>query len=80
MARSLHPDDLLAAQREWNRTYVAMASQLGSTTVLRRRLLRLSGRVFWHPFWSSAAGRGPAARVELRRRVRVQEREEVSAR
>ncbi|WP_075268716.1 hypothetical protein [Streptomyces sp. Tue 6075] len=31
-------------------------------TELRRRLLLLSVRVEWHPFWST-----PAARVELRR-------------
>ncbi|MFI1394298.1 hypothetical protein [Streptomyces sp. NPDC020681] len=75
MARPLHPDDLLAAQHEWNRTYAELADRPVDYTALRRRLLRLSGRIFWHPFWSTTAGRGPAARVELRRRVRAQERD-----
>ncbi|MFC9005654.1 hypothetical protein [Streptomyces microflavus] len=36
---------------------------------LRRRLLALSVRIQWHPFWATPAGRTPAARVELRQRT-----------
>ncbi|MFD7233672.1 hypothetical protein [Streptomyces sp. NPDC059881] len=72
MAQSLFPDDLVQAQAEWFRTYAALGAP-GSqdTAVLRRRLLRLSVRVFWHPFWSTGPGRSPAARVELRRQART---------
>ncbi|WP_413777813.1 hypothetical protein [Streptomyces sp. AM8-1-1] len=38
--------------------------------MLRRRLLRLSARLVCHPFWSTAAGRSPAARVELQQVTR----------
>ncbi|MER0428563.1 hypothetical protein [Streptomyces microflavus] len=39
------------------------------TTELRRRLLALSARIHWHPFWATPAGRTPAARAELRQRT-----------
>ncbi|MFJ5050487.1 hypothetical protein [Streptomyces sp. NPDC088719] len=48
-------------------------------TLLRRRLLRLSVRIEGHPFWSTPAGRTPAARVELRRRVGASRRAEGAA-
>ncbi|XMN10867.1 hypothetical protein ACK8N7_35000 [Streptomyces griseobrunneus] len=38
-------------------------------TELRRRLLALSARIHWHPFWSTPPGCLPAARVELRQRT-----------
>ncbi|WP_405658377.1 hypothetical protein [Streptomyces sp. NBC_01166] len=38
-------------------------------TELRRRLLALSVRIHWHPFWSTSPGRTPAAWVELRQRM-----------
>ncbi|GAU70700.1 putative hypothetical protein [Streptomyces sp. NBRC 110611] len=45
--------ELLRAQVDWNRTYAALAASpsSASTTALRRRLLRLSVQVFWHPFF-----------------------------
>jgi hypothetical protein len=71
MAHTSFPHDLVQAQHDWNRTYAALATpQPLHTTALRRRLLRLSTRIFWHPFWSTGPGRSPAARVELRRLVR----------
>ncbi|MFD3484897.1 hypothetical protein [Streptomyces sp. NPDC058665] len=41
-----------------------------STTALRRRLLRLSVRLWWHPYWETAPS-VPAARTELRQLVRA---------
>ncbi|MCM2579710.1 hypothetical protein [Streptomyces meridianus] len=50
------PEDLIAAQRAWDRTYRALAdpAQRGRTTALRRRLLELSVQVWWHPYWRDA--------------------------
>jgi hypothetical protein len=64
------PQDLLQAQEAWHRAYtdLAAAPQGARTTELRRRLLRLSVRIFWHPYWSSTGG--SARRVELRRQAR----------
>ena len=62
------PDDLVQAQRDWYATYRELAaSSAGSrTTVLRRRLVRLSVRISAHPFWASLPGSAPAARMELK--------------
>ncbi|GGU67863.1 hypothetical protein [Streptomyces daghestanicus] len=38
---------------------------------LRRRLLRLSVRLWWHPYWDTARS-APAARTELRQLARTQ--------
>ncbi|MFZ4277913.1 hypothetical protein ACOZFM_34990 [Streptomyces arboris] len=66
----LFPDDLIHAQQQWHDTYRALAApRPRRTTELRRRLLRLSVRIHWHPFWSTPAGRMPAGRVELRQRA-----------
>ncbi|MGW7196176.1 hypothetical protein [Streptomyces chryseus] len=66
MAQTTLPDDLAQAQYDWGRTYTALAAcHLGGTTALRRRLLLLSNRVFWHPFWSPTAGYSLTARVAL---------------
>ncbi|MCX4524035.1 hypothetical protein OHA69_41325 [Streptomyces anulatus] len=68
MDRFPFPDDLVRAQREWHDTYRALAvPRPRRATELRRRLLLLSVRIEWHPFWSTPAGWTPAARVELRR-------------
>ncbi|GAA3754041.1 hypothetical protein [Streptomyces tremellae] len=65
------PDDLVRTQAAWNATYDALAaSRLRDTTVLRRRLLRLSVRLWWHPYWQMAPA-VPAARCELRRLPRA---------
>ncbi|MFD6275503.1 hypothetical protein ACFWFI_08020 [Streptomyces sp. NPDC060209] len=62
------PDDLVQTQQAWLAVYHELAApRPRRTTALRRRLLVLSARVQWHPFWSTPPGRIPAARVELRR-------------
>ncbi|MGW2863239.1 hypothetical protein [Streptomyces sp. NPDC001205] len=73
MARTF-PHDLVQLQRDWNRTYEALACA-PFRTVLRRRLRVLSCRIAGHPYWSRA-GRSSAARTELGRQARAaQERE-----
>ncbi|MFF3036416.1 hypothetical protein ACFVS7_36085 [Streptomyces rubiginosohelvolus] len=68
MDRFPFPDDLIDAQREWHAAYRALAvPRPRHATELRRRLLLLSVRIEWHPWWSTPAGWSPAARVELRR-------------
>ncbi|MGW1787176.1 hypothetical protein ACWCQQ_50275 [Streptomyces sp. NPDC002143] len=67
------PDDLMRTQHAWNATYRALAAPgPRNVTALRRRLLRLSARLWWHPYWTQAAA--PAGREELRRRSRALER------
>ncbi|MET9954473.1 hypothetical protein ABZ135_23420 [Streptomyces sp. NPDC006339] len=64
------PLDLVRTQTAWTATYTALAAPgPGGTTALRRRLLRLSTRLYWHPYWATP-GAGTAGRVELRARVR----------
>ncbi|WP_333732583.1 hypothetical protein [Streptomyces sp. IBSBF 3010] len=66
------PDGLLLAQQAWNDTYDALAvPNPRHSTVLRRRLLRLSILLHTHPFWSTAPGGVPTARMELRRQARA---------
>ncbi|MDF2259752.1 hypothetical protein [Streptantibioticus ferralitis] len=62
------PDDLLQAQRDWYTAYrqLAEAKHPAQTTVLRRRLQRLSVEISTHPFWATVPGRGPAARMALK--------------
>ncbi|MBM9509899.1 hypothetical protein [Actinacidiphila acididurans] len=63
------PDDLIQAQRDWYTTYRRLATAGGApaqTTVLRRRLVRLSVRITAHPFWTTLPGTAPAARMELK--------------
>lgn len=52
------PDDLLALQRAWQQTYadLAQAPAEAGTTVLRRRLISLSGRLCNHPSRAVPAG------------------------
>ncbi|MEU9646754.1 hypothetical protein [Streptomyces sp. NPDC048188] len=61
------PDDLVQTQAAWNATYQALAAPRprSNTTALRRRLLLLSVRLWWHPYWETAPS-VPAARSELR--------------
>ncbi|AEM83065.1 hypothetical protein [Streptomyces violaceusniger] len=68
------PEDLVAAQCAWYRTYRALAdpAQSGRTTALRRRLLALSAQVWWHPYWRKA---GAGHRLALRTHARELERE-----
>lgn len=73
------PDDLVQTQRAWHAAYRELAtSRPRHTTELRRRLLVLSVRIQWHPFWSTPGGRVPAARVELKRLARRQGQLEAS--
>ncbi|RII09628.1 hypothetical protein DSC45_30480 [Streptomyces sp. YIM 130001] len=65
MAQRTLPHDLVRTQQEWDRTYRALAQRPGRRAVLRRRLLRLSTRLYFHP----ALAR-PGARVELERLAR----------
>ncbi|MET4646021.1 MULTISPECIES: hypothetical protein [Streptomyces] len=71
MEPTAFPQDLVQAQRDWIRTYEALAHPgLPHNTALRRRLLELSAQIWWHPFFATGAGRAPTARVELRRLAR----------
>ncbi|MFI5876002.1 hypothetical protein ACIBAH_26830 [Streptomyces sp. NPDC051445] len=58
------PDDLVQAQQEWSATYRQLAARPGRTE-LRRRLHRLSTRVFFHPYWQQHRP-SPSAWWELR--------------
>ena len=52
------PADLVQAQRDWYATYRQLAGAAGSqTTVLRRRLVRLSVQVTAHPYWATVPSR-----------------------
>ncbi|MDT0307510.1 hypothetical protein RM780_11115 [Streptomyces sp. DSM 44917] len=64
MEQAAFPADLLRHQREWYRTYQALAaaSHPLAYTALRRRLTWLSARIAYHPYWSQ---RRPAARADL---------------
>ncbi|WP_405848514.1 hypothetical protein [Streptomyces sp. NBC_01518] len=65
------PPDLIELQADWQRTYAALAVPTPvHATALRRRLYALSGRLLFHPYWSSSR-RLPGARVELRRQARA---------
>ena len=72
MDSTAFPHDLVQAQHDWNTTYRALTTGNRHTTALRRRLLDLSGRIWWHPFWVTVPGNAPAARVELRRLARTE--------
>ncbi|GAA2639947.1 hypothetical protein [Streptomyces axinellae] len=63
------PRDLVVLQQDWHRTYAALAARPRDATRLRRRLLRLSVALMWHPAWGSGCGRG-ARRVEVCRQAR----------
>ncbi|WP_405577848.1 hypothetical protein [Streptomyces sp. NBC_01190] len=69
MPHHAFPDELVQAQRDWYATYRELAGTgaLGTrTTVLRRRLVRLSVRITAHPFWATLPGTAPAARMALK--------------
>ncbi|MGW2865534.1 hypothetical protein [Streptomyces sp. NPDC001205] len=74
MAR-IFPPDLVQTQREWTRTYEALA-RTPFRTVLRRRLQLLSCRIATHPYWDAGTGRSAAGRTELRRHARAEESQE----
>ncbi|MFG3348636.1 hypothetical protein ACGF1Z_26695 [Streptomyces sp. NPDC048018] len=63
------PLDLVRTQTGWTATYAALAAASAtgaSTVVLRRRLMRLSTRLYWHPYWAAT---GAAGWPELRAAV-----------
>lgn len=65
------PHDLVQTQAAWNATYDALtAPRPNDTTTLRRRLLRLSVRLRWHPYWETVPSL-PRARAELRQLARA---------
>lgn len=72
MRCSALPTDLIASQYAWERTYRSLADPANwqQTTALRRRLLELSARVWWHPYWEQA---GTGQRAALRFSVREME-------
>ncbi|MFF3354116.1 hypothetical protein ACFYWN_15950 [Streptomyces sp. NPDC002917] len=71
MEPTIFPPDLVQAQRDWIRTYEALAQpHPPHSTALRRRLLELSAQIWWHPFFTATAGNAPAARTALRRLAR----------
>ncbi|MFF1511938.1 hypothetical protein [Streptomyces sp. NPDC058326] len=75
------PDDLVCAQEAWTRTYEELARPhtpggAGATT-LRRRLIRLSASVWFHPYW--ARPRPGAGRAELLDQARARDRERAAA-
>jgi hypothetical protein len=61
------PADLVQAQRDWYATYRQLAGAAGTqTSVLRRRLVRLSVLVTAHPYWATVPSSAPAARMQLK--------------
>ncbi|MEV7568704.1 hypothetical protein [Streptomyces tanashiensis] len=75
------PDDLVLAQEAWTRTYAELARPrtpgAAGVTVLRRRLIRLSVQVYFHPYW--ARPRPTAGRADLLRQVRDRQRDRGAA-
>lgn len=70
MVQTTFPRDLIQTQRQRARTYTALGLRPHDTVALRQRLRQLDNLLTHHPFWRTAAGRSPSARVELRERVR----------
>ncbi|WP_432012671.1 hypothetical protein [Streptomyces cucumeris] len=71
MRCSALPEDLIAAQCAWERTYRSLADTANwqRTTALRHRLLELSVQVWWHPYWQQAGtGQRAALRFSARER------------
>ncbi|MFE4424204.1 hypothetical protein [Streptomyces sp. NPDC056817] len=69
----LQPQRGEQTQHAWNTTYDALAApHRRDTTALRRRLLRLSVRLWWHPYWDTARS-VPVARTELRQLARARD-------
>ncbi|WP_257137055.1 hypothetical protein [Streptomyces sp. gb14] len=59
-------ESAIAAQRAWHATYRALAvPRPRHAGGLRCRLLHLSVRIHWHPWWSPPAGWSPTTRVEV---------------
>ncbi|QHC26408.1 hypothetical protein [Streptomyces sp. GS7] len=65
------PEHLVQAQTAWYAVYQRLASvnNTSETTVLRRRLQRLSVQIATDPYWATIPGSAPAARMALKRRA-----------
>ncbi|MER5853453.1 hypothetical protein ABT126_42720 [Streptomyces sp. NPDC002012] len=62
---------MVQTQHAWNATFAALAApRPRDTTALRRRLLRLSVRLWWHPYWETVPS-VPTGRSELRQLART---------
>lgn len=75
------PDDLVTAQEAWTHTYEELARPHPTDiTTLRRRLIHLSVKVYFHPFWTRHA-EPSAGRADLLHHVRAgqRDREEAAA-
>ncbi|MFF3085965.1 hypothetical protein ACFVRB_13100 [Streptomyces nojiriensis] len=66
------PEDLITLERAWQQTYAELAQVPAGagTTVLRHRLITLSGDLCTHPYWATSAA-WRAGGVELRRAART---------
>ncbi|WP_327732883.1 hypothetical protein OG749_02480 [Streptomyces nojiriensis] len=66
------PEDLITLQRAWQQAYaeLAQAPTGAGTTVLRRRLIALSGTLCTHPHWATPTAWRTGS-VELRRATRT---------
>ncbi|MFJ3833858.1 hypothetical protein ACIPWI_38880 [Streptomyces sp. NPDC090046] len=62
------PEDLIRLQQAWQQTYaeLAQAPAAAGTTMLRRRLITLSGALCTHPHWVTPTAWRTGS-VELRR-------------
>ncbi|MGD3109292.1 hypothetical protein [Streptomyces sp. YGL11-2] len=65
------PERLVQAQTAWYAIYqqLASADNTSETTVLRRRLQRLSVQIATDPYWATIPGSAPAARMVLKQRA-----------
>ncbi|MEU1141805.1 hypothetical protein ABZ392_33855 [Streptomyces sp. NPDC005885] len=70
MGQHTFPLDLIQIQRDLNRVYASLERRPAGTAAPRRRLQQLVARLASHPYWETAAGRDPSAKVALRQRVR----------
>jgi hypothetical protein len=70
MGHHTFPLDLIQTQRDLTRVYASLERRPVHTAALRRRLQELMKRLASHPYWETAAGRDPSAKVALRQRVR----------
>ena len=70
MVQQTFPRELIQIQRQRTRTYAALERRPGNTASLRFQLRQLDNQLANHPYWRTAAGRSPSAKIELRRRAR----------
>ncbi|MFE1384229.1 hypothetical protein ACFW6S_35325 [Streptomyces sp. NPDC058740] len=72
MARTTFPPDLLDAQTSWITVYETLAGPCpADTSALRRRLIRLSANVYWHPYWERPTAGGRPELLLAARAVRT---------